>query len=134
MSDWNQKIIDEFRANGGKVGGQFAGAPLLLLHHTGARTGTARVTPVMYQQVDDSWAIFATLAGADNNPAWYHNLLAHPDTEIEVGTDTIPVRVRETDRSERDPIWDRQKKAYPGFADYEQRTSRVIPALLLERR
>lgn len=132
--DWNQKIIDEFRANEGRVGGPFEGAPMVLVHHTGAKTGTERVNPMMYQQVGDAWAVFASAAGADRNPAWYHNLLAHPDTSIEVGTETIPVHVRELSRDERDPVWETQKERYPGFADYESKTSRVIPVLLLERR
>lgn len=132
--DWNKKIIDEFRANDGRVGGPFEGAPMVLVHHTGAKTGTERVNPMMYQQVGDAWAVFASAAGADHNPAWYHNLLAHPDTTIEVGTETIPVHVRELSRDERDPIWETQKERYPGFAGYESKTSRVIPVLLLERR
>lgn len=132
--DWNKKIIDEFRANDGRVGGPFEGAPMVLVHHTGAKTGTERVNPMMYQQVGDAWAVFASAAGADHNPAWYHNLLAHPDTTIEVGTETIPVHVRELSRDERDPIWETQKERYPGFADYESKTSRTIPVVLLERR
>ena len=133
-SNWNQRIIDEFRANEGRVGGQFEGAPLLLLHHVGAKTGSSRVNPVMYQAVGDAWAVFASAAGADKNPDWYHNLLAHPDVEIEVGTETVPVRARDLDRDERDPVWERQKQRYPGFAEYEERTSRVIPVVMLERR
>ena len=134
MSDWNDKIIAEFRANEGRVGGQFAGAPLLLLHSTGARSGQERVNPVMYQAVGDDWAVFASKAGAPDNPDWYHNLKANPEATIEVGTDTIEVKARVLEPEERAPIWEEQKARYPGFADYEAKTARVIPVVLLERR
>ncbi len=133
MSDWNDKIITEFRANAGRVGGNFEGAPLLLLHTTGAKSGVERVSPMMYMQVGESWAVFASKAGADTNPAWYHNLLAHPEAQIEVGTETIQVIGRELNDDEREPIWAAQKTAYPGFADYETKTSRQIPVVLLSR-
>jgi deazaflavin-dependent oxidoreductase (nitroreductase family) len=87
--DWNRRVVDEFRGNGGKVA-QFEGRPLLLLHHTGAKTGTERVNPLVYLPVGDDFAVFGSKAGADTNPAWYHNLRAHPDTTIEVGTETCP--------------------------------------------
>lgn len=132
--DWNSKIIEEFRANGGRVGGQFEGAPLLLLHTTGAKSGAARVNPVMYQSTDAGPAIFASKAGADTNPDWYHNLLADPDVEIEIGTETRQVRARIADAPERDQIWSEQKRAYPGFADYERKTSRKIPVVILQPR
>ena len=92
--DWNSKIIAEFRANGGKVGGQFEGAPLLLLHTTGAQSGQERVSPVMYRADGDNLVVFASKAGADTNPAWYHNLRAHPQTTVEVGTQTRSVQAR----------------------------------------
>ena len=133
MSDWNDKIITEFRTNSGRVGGPFEGAPLLLLHSTGAKSGLERVSPMMYMQVGDSWAVFASKAGADTNPAWYHNLLAHPEAQIEVGTETIDVIGRDLDDEEREPIWAAQKAAYPGFAGYERKTSRQIPVVLLSR-
>jgi deazaflavin-dependent oxidoreductase (nitroreductase family) len=134
MSDWNAKIIEEFRANGGKVGGNFEGAPLLLLHSTGAKSGQERVNPMMYQAVGDSFAVFASKAGADTNPDWYHNLIAHPEASAEVGTETIEVTARVLDAEEREPIWQEQKSRYPGFADYETKTDRVNPVVLLERR
>ena len=134
MSDWNDKIIAEFRANGGKVGGNFEGAPLLLLHSTGAKSGQERVNPMMYQRVDDGWAVFASYAGMDVNPAWYHNLRANPETSIEVGTGTVEVTARELSAEEREPVWEQQKATYPGFADYEVKTDRVIPVMLLTRR
>jgi deazaflavin-dependent oxidoreductase (nitroreductase family) len=134
MTDWNAQVIEEFRANDGRVGGNFEGAPLLLLHSTGARSGQERVTPMMYQAVGDNYAVFASKAGADTNPDWYHNLRAHPEVTIEVGTETVPVTARILDDAEREPVWEEQKRRYPGFADYETKTSRVIPVVLLEHR
>ena len=134
MSDWNQQIIDEFRMNGGRVGGNFEGAPLLLLHHLGRKSGTERVSPMMYRPVGDDLAVFASKAGANTHPDWYLNLLAHPDVEVEVGTEKVAVRARDLPADERDPIWEKQKQDYPGFADYESKTSRTIPVVLLERR
>ena len=133
MGDWNTEIIDEFRANEGRVGGMFEGAPLLLLHHTGARTGTERVTPLMYQLVDGGYAIFASKAGADTNPDWYHNLMASPETKVELGTARTPVRARRAEGDEHDRIWEQQKKSWPQFAQYEEQTARdVIPVIVLE--
>ena len=132
MSDWNAKTIEEFRANGGKVGGNFEGAPLLLLHTTGARTGQERVNPVMYQQVGDDLAVFASKAGAPTNPDWFHNLRANPEARVEVGTETRDVRARVADGDERTRIWETQKERYPGFADYEAGTDREIPVVILE--
>jgi len=134
MSDWNANIITEFRANDGKVGGMFEGATLLLLHHTGARSGTERVAPLMYQQVDDGYAIFASRAGDTKNPDWYYNLLAHPATEIEVGTDTVTVQSRVTAGDERERIWTKQKLDRPQFAEYETTANREIPVLVLAPR
>ena len=131
MSDWNDKIIAEFRANDGRVGGNFAGAPLLLLHSTGARSGRERVSPMMYRAVGDDYLVFASKAGADTNPDWYHNLLAHPQASIEVGTESVPVVARVLPDDERAPVWSAQKSEYPGFAEYEQKTSRQIPVIAL---
>jgi deazaflavin-dependent oxidoreductase (nitroreductase family) len=133
MSDWNTKIIEEFRANGGQVGGNFAGRPLLLLHHRGARTGEERVTPLMYQRVPAGYAVFASKGGADTNPGWFHNLRANPDVSIEVGTDHLVVRARIVHGDVRETIWERQKSDYPFFAEYEQKTARdLIPVVILE--
>jgi deazaflavin-dependent oxidoreductase (nitroreductase family) len=134
MSEWNDKVIEEFRANEGRVGGNFEGAPILLLHSTGAKSGQERVNPMMYQAVGDGFAVFASKAGADTNPDWYHNLLAHPEARIEVGTETLDVIARVLDPEEREPVWTQQKERYPGFAGYEEKTERVIPVVLLERR
>ena len=133
MNDWNKEIIEEFRANDGRVGGMFDGKPLLLLHHAGARTGIGRVTPLMYQNLPGGYAVFASKAGADTNPDWYHNLVANPGTEVEVETDTIPVRARVAVGEERDRIWTQQKREHPQFGEYESKTSRVIPVIVLER-
>jgi deazaflavin-dependent oxidoreductase (nitroreductase family) len=132
-NNWNAKIIEEFRANAGKLSGPFEGADMLLLHSRGARTGLERVNPVAYQRVGDDLAVFASKAGADTNPDWYHNLLANPETTVEVGTDTVAVRARVAEGEERDRIWARQKELMPGFADYEQKTTRQIPVVVLER-
>ena len=130
--DFNSKIIEEFRASGGKVGGSFEGAPLLLLHTVGAKSGQERVNPVMYQAIGDGFAVFASKGGAPANPDWYHNLLANPRVKAEVGTETIELTARVADDETREPIWTAWKSAYPGFADYESKTARQIPVVLLE--
>jgi deazaflavin-dependent oxidoreductase (nitroreductase family) len=132
-NNWNAKIIDEFRTNAGKVGGPFEGATLLLLHTRGAKTGAERINPVAYQQVGDDLAVFASKGGADTNPDWFHNVTANPVVTVEVGTDTYEVRARVADGEERNRIWERQKQLMPGFADYEQKTARQIPVVVLER-
>ena len=130
--DWNTKIIDEFRANNGRVSGQFEGAPLLLLHTTGAKSGAGRISPMMYQQVGDTYAVFASKAGAPTNPDWYHNVIANPKVAAEIGAETIEFRARVAHGDEREQIWTVQKDRYPGFADYERKTSREIPVVILE--
>jgi deazaflavin-dependent oxidoreductase (nitroreductase family) len=131
--DWNSKIIEEFRANGGRVGGQFEGFPLLLLHTTGARTGQERVNPVAYRRAGDNYAVFASKGGAPHNPDWYHNLVAHPAVRAEIGTQTLPFTARVAEGAEREEIWSAQKAEFPGFAEYETKTSRQIPVIVLER-
>jgi len=132
MSDWNTEIIEEFRANDGAVGGPFEGRPLLLLHHTGARTGTTRVSPLMYQSVGDDFAVFASKGGADTNPDWFHNLKANPEATIEVDGESVDVMARVVGGKERDEIWEQQKSDYPQFADYEEKTARdQIPVVVL---
>lgn len=134
MSDWNAGIIEEFRANGGKVGGPFEGAPMLILEHTGAKSGTVRHTPLVYQPLDAGYAIFASKAGAPKNPDWFHNIVANPTTQIEVGTDTVPVTARVAEGEERQEIWERQKTRAPQFAEYEKKTDRQIPVIVLDPR
>ena len=135
INDWNAQIIEEFRANGGEVGGQFEGAPLLLLHTTGAKTGKERIAPMMYQAVDGGWAVFASKAGAPDNPDWYHNLVSAGRAEVERGTQRYAVTVTEVTGAERDAIFDRQVERVPGFGEYAARTAgvRVIPVLRLTR-
>jgi deazaflavin-dependent oxidoreductase (nitroreductase family) len=132
VSDWNRRIIEEFHANEGQVGGAFQGVPILLLHHTGARSRLERVNPLAYQQVGDAFAVFASKGGAPTNPDWYHNLLANPRAKVEVGTETFEVVAHEAEDAEREGIWEEQKRRVPGFADYERRTSRRIPVMVLE--
>lgn len=136
MNDFNTKIIEEFRDNAGKVAGPFEGATVLLLHHKGAKTGTERVNPLAYQQVGDDVAIFASRGGSPTNPDWYRNLMANPDTEVEIGTDTIPVTARELHGEARTTVWEKQKQLMPGFAEYDEKVKgiREIPVILLERR
>ena len=131
---FNQRNIDEFRASHGRVGGNFAGAPLLLLHTVGARTGQQRINPVMYLADGDRYLVFASKAGSDSNPDWYWNLRAAPDTAIEVGDETIAVRATELTGAERDEKYRTQSERFPGFAGYQQQTSRTIPVIALTRR
>ncbi len=134
LNDWNRQIITEFRANEGKVGGQFEGAPLLLLTATGAKSGKQRTTPLMYLPDGDRMIIFASKAGSPNHPDWYHNLVAHPDATIEVGTETVKVEATVIAGEERDQLYNKQATLYPGFADYEKKTTRKIPVVALTRR
>jgi deazaflavin-dependent oxidoreductase (nitroreductase family) len=131
--DFNTPIIEEFRANEGRVGGRFEKVPLLLLHTTGAKSGRERVNPVAYQAEGDRLIIFGSKGGAPTNPDWYHNLVANPRATVEVGTDTFGVVARVAEGEERERIWEKQKERFPGFADYEQRTERQIPVIILER-
>ncbi|MEY2450149.1 MAG: hypothetical protein QOH79_3625 [Acidimicrobiaceae bacterium] len=132
--DFNKDIIDEFRANDGKVGGGFAGAPMLLLHTKGAKSGAERVNPLVYGAVGDDYVVFASKGGHPTNPDWYHNLMANPETSIEVGSETIPVTARVAEGDERERIWSKQKGDMPGFADYEKKTTRQIPVIILSPR
>lgn len=131
--DWNAKIIAEFRANRGKVGGQFEGAPVLILHTTGARSGQERVNPLMFLDLDGRRYVFASKAGADSHPDWYHNLLAHPDVTLEVGTETYEATARSVPEPERTQVYEEQGRRYPGFIEYQEKTSRVIPVIELVR-
>ena len=132
VNDWNKQIIEEFRANGGQVGGQFAGAPLLLLHTTGAKSGQERVNPMMYRKLGESYAVFASKAGAPTHPDWYHNLRANPRVRAEIGTGTVELAARVAEGEERERVWAAQKQEYPGFAGYEAKTTRQIPVVILD--
>jgi deazaflavin-dependent oxidoreductase (nitroreductase family) len=132
LTDWNTSLIDEFRANNGEVGGHFEGAPLLLLHHVGARTGIARISPLRYEPVGGGYAIFASKGGAPTNPDWYHNLIANSETFVEIGSQTVSVTARLANDAERVPIWDMAKANFATFVEYEEKTDRTIPVFLLE--
>jgi deazaflavin-dependent oxidoreductase (nitroreductase family) len=129
----DQQIIEEFRGNAGVVGGYFEGKPLLLLHSTGAKSGAARIHPLMFSRDGDRLVIFATVGGAPKNPGWYHNLVANPDTVVEVGTETFPVKASVAGPDDRERLWERHKTEYPQFAQVEAKTTRQIPVILLER-
>jgi deazaflavin-dependent oxidoreductase (nitroreductase family) len=131
--DFNGKVIAEFRANDGKVGGFFEGQPLLLLHHAGAKTGAERVNPLVYLQVGSSYAIFASAGGQPRDPQWFRNLVAGPDVTAEIGTSTVKARARVTEGDERAAIWAAQKERMPHFGDYEVNAApREIPVVLLD--
>ena len=132
-NDFNERIIDEFRANGGKVGGPFAGRPLLLLHTTGAKTGEDRVHPLAYLRAGENLLVFGTKGGAPTHPDWYHNLRVNPRVTVELGSERFDASARVTDDGERDGLWRDAKKEIPVFADYEQKTRRQIPVIVLER-
>ncbi|HUY25710.1 MAG TPA: nitroreductase family deazaflavin-dependent oxidoreductase [Candidatus Saccharimonadales bacterium] len=134
VPDFNTQTIAEFRANDGKVGGPFAGAPLLLLHTVGALTGETHISPAMYLPDNDRYVVFASKGGAPTNPAWYHNLKAHPDLTIEVGSNTVEVTATEVEGAEHDELFGRQAAAYPRFAEYQAKTTRVIPVIVLTPR
>jgi deazaflavin-dependent oxidoreductase (nitroreductase family) len=129
--DHNQAVIREFRANQGRVGGGFEGAPLLLLHTRGAKSGAERVHPVMYLALEGRTFVFASKAGADSHPDWYHNLLTHPEVEVEMGTTTRSARAVPVTGAERDRIYAEQVKRFPGFGEYQEKTTRVIPVVEL---
>ena len=134
FSDYNQKIIEEFRANAGKPPSWTGSSPLLLVHHRGAKSGAERVNPVAYLEDGGRYAIFASKAGAPSHPAWFHNLKAHPDAQIEVGNDTIDVTVEEATGEERDRLFAKQVERSPQFGEYQAGTDRTIPVLLLTPR
>ena len=131
-NDYNQRVIEEFRANGGEVPSFGGSSPLLLLHHRGAKSGIERVNPVAYLEDGGRYVIFASKGGAPTNPDWYHNLLAHPKVSVEVGTETRDVVARVAEGEERERIWTAHKEAAPGFAEYEKKTTRQIPVVILD--
>ena len=131
-NDWNKQVIEEFRAKGGRAGGRLEGMPLLLLHHTGAKTAKSRVSPLAYQAVGNGYAIFGSKGGSPTHPDWYHNLVAHPQVSLEVGEETIAAQARVTAGEERERIWTKQKEDFPFFAEYEAKTAREIPVIMLE--
>ena len=134
MSDFNKTVIDEFRANSGKVGGYFAGANMLLLHTVGAKSGQPRTNPMVYVTDGDRLVVIASKGGADSNPDWYYNLLANPNVTVELGDERFQARATPvTEEPERSRLYAKMVEHRPGFADYEQKTSRKIPAIVLQR-
>lgn len=133
-ADFNARVIEEFRANHGQVGGMFEGMSLLLLHHVGARSGQTRTNPLAYLRDGDRYVIFASKAGAPSNPDWYHNLRAHPEVSIEVGENQIDVTAAQAEGEERQRLFDAQAERSPQFAEYQRNTDRVIPVITLTPR
>jgi deazaflavin-dependent oxidoreductase (nitroreductase family) len=134
MTDWNQQIIDEFRANEGRVGGLFEGRPMIIIHHIGAKSGIERETPLVhFPEDDDHTVIVASNGGAATNPAWFHNVKANPTVEVEVGADKYEMVAEEITGDERDELWKRVVSEMPQFADYQRNTDRTIPLVRLTR-
>ena len=133
FNEWNKAIMKEFRENAGKVGGDFEGAPLLILHTTGAKSGKERENPLMYLPDGGDTYVFASKGGMPTHPDWYHNLVANPQVKVEAGTETYDATARVLDGDERDRVWTEQKQRFPQFAEYEKTTSRTIPVVALDR-
>ena len=133
MAEFNKKIVDEFRSSGGKVGGQFAGAPMIIITHKGAKSGKSYTTPLVFTKDGDKCVIIASYAGAPKHPSWYHNLVTHPEIDVEIGTEKFKARAKEVKGAERDRLFAEQAKMMPQFNDYAKKTSRTIPVFTLER-
>jgi deazaflavin-dependent oxidoreductase (nitroreductase family) len=133
FKNFNENLIAEFRANGGKVGGMFEGAPLLLLTTTGAKSGQQRVAPLAYTRDDGRYVVIASKGGAKTNPDWYHNLLANPEVTVEVGTESFPARATVPKGAERQRLFDQMASYMPNFAEYQKNTPRQLPVIILER-
>jgi deazaflavin-dependent oxidoreductase (nitroreductase family) len=132
-NEFNRKVIEEFRANGGKVGGQFAGAPMVLLTTIGAKSGKTYVNPLVYTRDGDRYVIIASYAGGPKNPSWYHNLVAHPVVTLEIGTERFQAKASVAAGAERERLFNQQATRMPVFNDYRKKTSRQIPVIVLER-
>jgi deazaflavin-dependent oxidoreductase (nitroreductase family) len=134
ISDFNSRVIEEFRANQGAVGGAFAGAPVVLLTTTGAKSGRKRVNPLVALPADDGELyVFASKGGAPTNPDWYHNVLAHPEVQVEYGSDRFSATATEVTGDERDRIFAEQASRFPAFAEYQRNSERIIPVVALRR-
>jgi len=133
MNDFNQKVIEEFRANAGKVGGQFAGAPMVLLTTKGAKSGKTYVNPLVYTRDGDKYVIIASFAGGPNNPSWYHNLVANPTVTLEIGAEKFQAKASIASGADRERLFNQQAKQMPVFNDYKTKTARQIPVIVLER-
>ncbi|HET7038068.1 MAG TPA: nitroreductase family deazaflavin-dependent oxidoreductase [Thermomicrobiaceae bacterium] len=132
--NWNQGVIEEFRANQGQVGGNWAGRPLLLLTTTGAKSGQPRTQPLMYQRQGDRLFVFASKGGAPSNPDWYYNLLAHPAVTVELGDQTFQANAKPVTGAERNRVYDEWAKRFPQFGEYQEKTNRTIPVIELDPR
>lgn len=132
INEWNRQVIEEFRANAGEVKGVFTGIPLVILHNVGAKSGETRLNPLAYQQLDEGVAIFGSMGGSPKNPAWFHNILANPKVTLEFGDRTVEAVARVVTGDERSRIWEKQKVDQPQFAEYEKKTDRQIPVVVLE--
>jgi deazaflavin-dependent oxidoreductase (nitroreductase family) len=132
-NDYNSAVIEEFRSNGGQVGGNFAGAPMLLLRTKGAKSGAERVNPMMYLELDGHLYVFASKAGADTSPDWYHNLVADPHVVVELGNEVFEATATPLTRDERDRVYAIQVERFPGFGEYQEKTTRVIPVVEITR-
>ena len=132
-NEFNRQLIEEYRANEGKVTGMFAGAPLLLLTTTGARSGQPRVAPLAYTTDNGRWVVIASKGGAPTHPDWYYNLHANPDVTVEVGTESFPARATITTGAERQSLFDQMAARMPNFAEYQRNTVRQLPVIVLER-
>jgi deazaflavin-dependent oxidoreductase (nitroreductase family) len=133
MAEFNKKVIEEFRSSGGKVGGQFADAPMIIITHTGAKSGKTYTSPLVYSRDGDRFVIIASKAGAPKNPSWYHNLIAHPEVTVEIGTEKFKARATEARGAERDRLFAAHAKLMPQFNEYQKKTNRKIPVLVLQR-
>ena len=133
VNEWNKPIVEEFRANGGQVGGQFADRSLLLLHTTGAKSGQLRINPLVYSTDGDRLVVVASKGGAPTNPDWYHNLVANPQVTVEVGTEQFQAQATVAEEPERTRLFDQMASAMPGFADYQRNTPRILPVIVLTR-
>ena len=134
LNDWDRRIIEAFRANGGNVGGQFAGVPLLLLTTTGAKSGEQRISPLAYLSEGGRIYVFAGNRGAPTNPGWYHNLVAHPDVTVELGTEKFEARATVVDSAEWDHLGSIQVQKIPALAELQAKITRKVPVVLLERK
>jgi deazaflavin-dependent oxidoreductase (nitroreductase family) len=130
-NEWNKQIIEEFRANDGKVGGQFANTPLLLLHTTGAKSGQPRVNPVAYVTDSKRYVVIASKGGAPTNPDWYYNIVANPEVRVEVGSEQFTARAEVAEEPERSQLFEKMAAKNPGFGEYQRKTTRVIPVIVL---
>ena len=133
ISEWNQAIVEEFRANGGEVGGRFTGRNLLLLHTIGRHSEEERINPLAYVRDDNTYVIIASKGGADSHPDWYYNLITHPDVRIEVGTESFQVHATEAREPERTRLYEKMIEMMPAFAEYRKKTKRVIPVFILRK-